>query len=527
MRKMEEINLVGQVIGGKVAKILIREKSGKKIELGDLLAVEEEEGLLILQVYDLGYGSQVSQSTRELLAGLKLEGYGTKLDFLEPQLRNYVMAEVKAVARVEKNQVRIPKTLPRFFSSMRPITERDLTFLTRPSHPIYLGKVRSGSKALEVKVHLNGMDVFRHHIVVPATTGRGKSNLVKVILWSVLDQDTFGVLVLDPHDEYYGRHGKGLKDHPEAKDTLLYYSSNPPAGANTLIINLRSIQPQHFQGIIQFSDAQQDAIGLHYNQARQSEQSWIENIVRGSELESVAPRTLQVLQRKFNTVLGVYVDDAGNLQCRNKVFSDTAGTTTAHDIANALEHGKTVIVDTSRLLDQAELLIGSIVVGQIFHRYQRYKSTGELDKKPVISIVIEEAPRVLGANVLESAGENIYSTVAREGRKFKVGLVAITQLTSLIPRQILANMNTKIILGNEMALERQAIINSAAQDLSDDSRTIASLDVGEAIISSNFTKFAVPIQIPLFEDYAKHHIEHGQEGTTKETRRAFHGVDIE
>ncbi len=521
---MEEIDIVGQVIGGRTAKILIREKSGKRIELGDLLVVDEDESQLILQVYELGYGSQVSQSTRELLAGLKLEGYGTKLDFLEPRLRNYVMAEMKAVAKVDGNEVRIPKTLPKFFSSIRPITEKDLAFLTKPSHPVYMGKVRSGSQALNVPVHLNGLEVFRHHVVVPATTGRGKSNLVKVILWSVLEDDTFGALVLDPHDEYYGRHGKGLKDHPQAKEKLLYYSSTPPAGANTLVVNLRSIRPWHFEGIVQFTDAQQDAIRLYYNRFGEE---WIQNIVRVNQVEGVAPRTLGVLQRKFDTVLGVYLDDADNLRCRNRVFSDTAGTTTTGDIADALEDGRTVVVDTSRLLDEAELLIGSIVVGQIFHRYQGHKSTGELEEKPVISIVIEEAPRVLGKDVLASAGENIYSTVAREGRKFRVGLVAITQLTSLIPRPVLANMNTKIILGNEMALERRAIIDSAAQDLSDDSRTIASLDVGEAIISSNFTKFAVPIQIPLFEDYAQNHLQNLEGAAKKETKKAFHGVDVE
>lgn len=524
---MAEFDLVGQVIGGKVAKILIREKSGKKIELGDLLVVEEEGSLLILQVYNLGYGSQVSQPTRELLAGLRLEGYGTKLTFLEPQLRNYIMAEVKAVARVKGKNVKIPKTLPKFFSSIRTITEKDLTFLTKPPNPVYVGKVRSGSKTLDMDVYLNGLEVLKHHVVIPATTGRGKSNLVKVMLWSVLRQKTFGVLVLDPHDEYYGRHEKGLKDHPNANDNLLYYSSTPPPGANTLVVNLKLIQPWHFQGIVQFTDAQQDAIRLYHNQARESGESWIENIVRGKEIEKVAPRTLAVLQRKFNTVLGVYLDDAGNLQCRNKVFSNTAGSTTTQDIANALEQGKIVVIDTSRLLDQAELMIGSIVVAQIFRRYQAYKSTGELDEKPVVSIVIEEAPRVLGADVLESVGENIYSTVAREGRKFKVGLVAITQLTSPIPRPVLSSMNTKIILGNELAVERKAIIDSAAQDLSDDSRTIASLDVGEAIISSNFTKFAVPIRIPLFEDFAENYIRTVEGVAKKETKRAFHGVDVE
>ncbi len=521
------MEIVGSIIAGKHGSILIRQKSGAEVELGDLLLVKQKNASLLLQVYDVVFGSQIPEKHLEMISGMKLEGYGADLDFMDPALRNYVLAQVKAVARVEANKVRIPKTLPPFMGNVRHVTKDDLTFLAKPPHPVYLGKVRSGSKALDVDVNLSGLHVFKHHIVVPATTGRGKSNLVKVILWSILDEDDFGVLVLDPHDEYYGRHGKGLKDHPESGRGLLYYSSTPPSGANTLVVNLRSIMPWHFQGIVYFSDAQGDAIRLHYNRALERNESWIENIVRGVELEGVGLRTLQVLRRKFDTVLGVYLDDEGNLQCRNRIFSASAGTTTTRDIADSLEAGKTVIVDTSRLLDQAELLIGSIVVGEVFHRYQRYKSTGMLDEKPVVSIVIEEAPRVLGADVLASSGENIYSTVAREGRKFKVGLVAITQLTSLIPRPILANMNTKIILGNEMALERKAIIDSAAQDLSDDSRTIASLDIGEAIVSSNFTKFAVPVQIPLFEEYVKTYLEDARGATRQEVRRSFQGVDVE
>ena len=76
-------------------------------------------------------------------------------------------------------------------------------------------------------------------------------------------------------------------------------------------------------------------------------------------------------------------------------------------------------------------------------------------------------------------------------------------MSSVIPRAILANINTKIILGNDMAQERQAIIASASQDLSSDDRNIASLDRGEAIISSIFVPFAIPIKIPLFEYLVK------------------------
>jgi len=155
-------------------------------------------------------------------------------------------------------------------------------------------------------------------------------------------------------------------------------------------------------------------------------------------------------------------------------------------------------------------LIGSLIANEAFNKYKNYKMNGNLQNKPVISIVLEEAPRVLGKEVLE-AGPNIFSTIAREGRKFKVGLCAITQLPSLIPREILANMNTKIILGIEMKPERQAIIESASQDLSNDDRTIASLDIGEALITSNFARFVTPISIPYFEDLVKKTIGNKEE----------------
>jgi DNA helicase HerA-like ATPase len=494
------LEISGQIIAGRTGQILAREKVGGEIEIGDLLVAEEDGAYMLLQAFELMYGSQVPQLMRELLAGMKLEGVGADLDFLEPQLRNYVIAQVKAVLKVSKNgEPKIPKTLPAFFSTVRHVTEKDLWFLTKPKTPVYLGKVRSGSKVLDVDVYVNGEDMLTHHVLVPATTGRGKSNLVKVMLWSVLAQDSFGILVLDPHDEYFGRHGKGLKDHPDAKRSLLYYSTTPVAGTNTLVINLRSILPSHFQGIVEFTDAQHDAIALYYSRYGDR---WIENIVRGSDVGTgVAPRTLEVLKRRFDNVLGVYVDNSGEFRCRSGVFSDTAGLATTREITKSLEDGKKVIIDTSRLLDEAELLIGSIISGGIFRRYQTFKSEGTLEAKPVVSVVIEEAPRVLGTEVLATRGDNVYSTIAREGRKFKVGLIAITQLVSLIPQTILANMNTKIILGNELAAERQAVMNSAAQDLSTDDRTIASLDKGEAIVSSNFTRFAVPIQIPLFERY--------------------------
>jgi DNA helicase HerA-like ATPase len=234
--------------------------------------------------------------------------------------------------------------------------------------------------------------------------------------------------------------------------------------------------------------------------------------MKDEDLPGVQLVTRQVLKRRLSTALGIYIDDNGEIQCRTGTFSNTRGETTLVDILKKLESGGKVIIDTSLFSDQIELLVGSIVINEALNRYKHYKQEGTLEEKPVLNILIEEAPRVLGAEAMAS-GSNIYGDIAREGRKFRIGLTAITQLTSLIPRTVLANMNTKIILGNELRQEREAIITSASQDLSQDDQNIASLDVGEAIISSNFTKFAIPIQIPLFEDYIQPLI------ATKSTRK--------
>ena len=70
-----------------------------------------------------------------------------------------------------------------------------------------------------------------------------------------------------------------------------------------------------------------------------------------------------------------------------------------------------------------------------------------------------------------------------------------------------------------MKAERVAVIESASQDLSEDDRTIASLDKGEALITSNFTKFATPIAIPFFDDIVKKE--------TENTKKDFSGMDLE
>ena len=113
------IDIVGQIISGEFGSIIVREKAGKKLELGDLLVSKESKSSLILQVFDLVYGSQIPQETHELMSGINLEKMPTNAEIFEPELRNYVLAKVRTLAYLDQStdsvKVSLPKILPSFF----------------------------------------------------------------------------------------------------------------------------------------------------------------------------------------------------------------------------------------------------------------------------------------------------------------------------------------------------------------------------------------------------------------------------
>lgn len=508
-----DVRVKGQLISGKFGELMARQKSGFEFELGEILVAEDSGTKFLLQVYDLQYGSQISQQNLEMISGMSLEEDST-IDLMDKHLRNYKIAFLKPLITIRGNDSSLSKSLPEPFTDLREINSSDMSFLVKPTLPLFIGYLRSGSKQLDVPIFLDSKNVLTHHVLVSGTTGKGKSVLMKNLLWEL--NSNAGLLVLDPHDEYYGRNTIGLKDN--SKGNVVYYTSrNVPHGGLTLKINLNVLRPGHF-ACLDFSDAQEQAMHAYY---REYNNKWIESIIIDKPLSSVKfnDATVNVLKRRLMYLLDIDFYDS-QIFC-NGIFDISAGESTIKSITDYLVNSKTVIIDTSNFSGQVELLIGSLIATEVFNKYKQYKLNGQLSEKPVISIVIEEAPRVLGKDVLEHRS-NIFASIAREGRKFNVGLIAITQLPSLIPREILANMNTKIILGTEMLNERQAIIESASQDLSSDSRNIASLDKGECIISSNFSKFAIPLKIPFFDDVVRGIIDAKKDSVVK---KSFPGLN--
>ncbi|MBW2987985.1 DUF87 domain-containing protein, partial [Candidatus Woesearchaeota archaeon] len=356
------MGVVAKVISGSFGKIIARQKSSYSIELGELLVSESNGQKIILQVYDLVYGSQLSQSALELASGLSLEE-NPELEFMDFGMRNYTLALLKGVLTVINRRPRVPKTLPSFFSDLRQIKEEDLPFFSQPKSPIFLGKLRSGTKVLNIDVFVDADKALSHHILVSAQTGKGKSNLVKVLLYKAMGRCEAGFLVLDPHDEYYGRHSLGLKDHPRAGDKLVYYTPGKvPVGCRELVFHIGLLKPEHLEGAVQLSDAQWQAVAAYY---RTYKENWVEAIMLEKDIKvGFLEATINVVKRRLMQLLDLRVVE-GKVECKG-IFSTSAGRSTIADICKEVEAGKVVIVDTSLFSKSVEVLVGSLISTELF-----------------------------------------------------------------------------------------------------------------------------------------------------------------
>ncbi len=122
-----------------------------------------------------------------------------------------------------------------------------------------------------------------------------------------------------------------------------------------------------------------------------------------------------------------------------------------------------------------------------------------VDQLPIVMVTVEEAPSILGSQMSKEG--NIFIDISRQGRKFRIGLLLITQNISSMEPIILANTNTELnmMLGNEIEV-KQAIIN-ASNNISGYENEFKVLSRGEAILTNSLRNIPLPVKVsnvPLY-----------------------------
>ncbi|MDD5182289.1 MAG: ATP-binding protein [Candidatus Nanoarchaeia archaeon] len=493
---------IGKVIGGTVGgKVHIRLKSDAKVHVGDLVTCSDVTNeVYFMKITNVMISSLIGPQFIEDMAGQKLE-YDVDYELFDQKDRFYRIAEAKLLKIRSGSSFLQPRAIPNFFSDVSPIDSANFSFVNVKGE-IPIGSLRLGTESISgVKISLPAESLISHHMLVVAATGKGKSNFAKVFLRGILNLEKYSAVIFDPHNEYFGGRGaKGLRDHPLRKKIVYFsprYQEVPTA--EQLKVYTEDLEPDDFFGIINLSDTQQEAMDLF---RRVYGKPWIRELLN-KPTESIFEEFGQRIHKATIATLKRKMYHALELEGSKGLVFDTASKSEASiydKVKKSVSERKLIIVDTSMVGEETEKIISASLLNRIFTNYREAKQRDpqEFNNYPEVLVLFEEAPRVLGSEVL-AEGTNIFERIAREGRKFKVGLCAITQMPSLLPREILSQMNTKVILGLPAPMDRDAVVNSASQNIADESAEIQMLDKGEAIITSPFIDFPLPVKIFHFD----------------------------
>jgi hypothetical protein len=495
----------GRIFGKSVLESTFRSFYGTDLFLGELLSAEDPERArrFLFRVIQVTYGSDSSDPAwSERTAGAYMSGdvAGAEYTLHDPEQRLYKVATCQPLGYIDAaGAFRKPKSLPAQFARVTAPTAQDFEFLHERMGDVRIGLLRSGEDAIELEVGIRG-ETLTSHVGVFATTGMGKSNLMKVLAGQILaSQGRYACLLFDPHGEYLeGGSGtrRGLRDHPWAPDRLKVYATRAAgAGATSLRLSLAELTPGDLQTAYEWSHAQEDAI---YRLIRAFHEDWIVEVAEEpdasvlAEQLGVATSTVQVIQRRAQRIL--------DMPC---ISRDPSQPSLSARIVDELMSGYSVLVDTSGLSSMEEILVASVITRKVLDAYADIylEDRERFAALPPTLIALEEAQRVLSR--VARSDENVFPRVAREGRKFKVGLCAVSQQPKLIDDELLSQFNTFFILGLADEKDRNILRGSSKQDISDLGPEIQTLMPGEAIVTNLEAPFALPAQVYLYEDYLK------------------------
>jgi len=507
----DKMQSIGNVIGGSTEKgISIRLKSDAKVNIGDIISCKNSEATFYLKITNLYISSSVPNQFIEEISGKKLERE-ENYHFFDKEERFYKIAETKILKIKNNDKLKPPKDVPSYFSEVYLANPKEFEFLNEGGE-IEIGYLKNEASSESLKIKLPANNLISHHMLIVAATGKGKSNFAKVFLKGIMSCDKYSAIVFDPHNEYYGGESiKGLRDLPNTNNKVIYFTpltENLPAGAEKLEICVSDLEPEDFFGMVDLTSAQQEAIALIY---KTYGKNWIKGLFEQNIDEQqktfkdkIQNVTFATLKRKIGKMLDISENMEEGIIFKMPSNEESKSKTIYDKIKEELKNNKIIIIDTSMVGGDAEKIITSSIVNKVYnlYRYNKQKKPKEFNIYPEVLILFEEAPRVLGSEVL-SKGTNVFEKIAREGRKFKVGLCAITQMPSLLPKEILSQMNTKVILGIPSPEDRMAIINSSSQNISDESLEIQMLEIGEALITSPFVKFPLPVNIYDFNQIVR------------------------
>lgn len=373
----------------------------------------------------------------------------------------------------------------------------------------------------EAVAYLNGNKLFQRHAVIVGSTGSGKSWTTARLLDQIAELPQANVVLFDIHGEYRPLKGEAFKhlriagpsdiEHKRGLDDgvlhlpywLLGYEAlvsmfvdrSDQNAPNQSMIMTRTIvdakkgtlDPVKHQEILE-NFTIDSPVPFDINSVLQNLKDLDEEMVPGARGEKQGPyhgklsRLIGRLEAKRHDRRLAFLFQPPN-ECMDMEWLERM----VHAISTGRgaqdgNEGGIKIIDFSEVPSDVLPLMVSLLAQIVFSTSLWTKS----DQRHPIAIMCDEAhlyiPERLNADSSDAVAVEIFERIAKEGRKYGIGLVVISQRPSEVNRTVLSQCNNVVAMRLTNGDDQSVIKRLLPDSLGSFGDLLPVLDIGEALV---------------------------------------------
>lgn len=398
----------------------------------------------------------------------------------------------------------------------------------RAEHPLCIGNYALETHA---KAYLDGNKLFQRHAVIVGSTGSGKSYTVAKLLEQIEPLQSCNAVVFDIHGEYTPLEGDHIQHYKVAGpmdregESIIYLPYWLLTYSEMLSLMLDRSDDNAPNQAMLFSQAVLE--GKRTYLEGQGKADLLGSFTIDSPIPYEISEVIGLLDEKNKEMVpgsgskekqGPYFGKLARFMQRlsskiqdrrlNFMFSNSENlldyeymeTLCRKLMAPASQRGGIKILDFSEVPSDILPLIVSLVARLIFSVQQWVKK----DEIQPIALLCDEAHLYIPANAregVENSSLRSFERIAKEGRKYGVGLVVITQRPSEVNHTVLSQSSNFIAM-RLTNIDDQSVIKRLLPDsLGNFAELLPVLDIGEAVIVGDAS--LLPSRIKVEEPHNK------------------------
>lgn len=422
-----------------------------------------------------------------------------------------------------KDFITAVRKLPTVSYHARHLTPREFENILNRSNEngIPIGNLCIGNEIQFAKGNDNKEIIFdinklqEKRTMIFSQSGFGKTNLMKILIYNIISNNKYGKLIFDLNGEYFLRgtktYGLGDIDEDKMRYNLVVYTDKQFNAkytkrftyAGKVLLNMRkhlsigdiitfgtgfSSVMQNFLYYLEDEQVEDfiDNIDNYANNPQELHKKYPDFFLK--EKDASAGRTIAAIRKRLKPL----IEEGKGLHQKNSELIEKC--------KQYLKEGKTVIIDLSLKDNREASIISTIIVRKLFEENKINYTSGNSDDVINSIIVIEEAQNVLSEEFVRS-NANPFVRVAKEGRKFGLGLVAVTQRPSAISEEIRSQAENFFVFHMGNSKDIKALVESNINYAGVISKFVQTETIsGNLYMVSAKQSFALPIRVLWFEN---------------------------